>query len=435
MQKKKLLCMILCGSLLVTACTKKQENQEEPESTEPQSKALEISDLTDLDIIADRSQFILAEQDQTYNLETDMSLNGSSADNIASSGETAYFNCKGALIALPKDSEHAFVVCDEEECEHYLVRGTCSSLLAPTNVEVSGLQYYEGNLYYIVSDGGGMALYKSMINGNIRNQYAFLDERKSSLTGYVVEKQWVIHRGYIYFWSEGKGIYRMPLVNAFSTELIMAVPSDEIYPLIIKAYGSYIYFTVLTEFQEEESGYFCRYNIESGQIEEFTDIPGKLDDFVVRDGKIYYSKWSELGIYQYDVQTGENQIFLQEKNADISFYADSDYIYVPQAGSEKIGKAGDSVRILADVYTWDGTFAGTVPIGHEKFVTVGTVDEEKTEVSRRVESDMIGSDDDRIYYQDTVEEGKKLVLTYVNKSEISSDNTPIHNAGEFYLYR
>ena len=156
---------------------------------------------------------------------------------------------------------------------------------------------------------------------------------------------------------------------------------------------------------------------------------------MVRDGKIYYSKWSELGIYQYDIQTGENKIFLQEKNSDFSFCADSDYIYVPQAGSENIGEAGDSAEILADVYTWDGVLTGTVPIGHEKFVTIGAVDEEETQVSRYVEHDMIGSDDDRIYYQSTIEEGKKLVITYVNKSEISADNTPIHNAGEFFLYR
>lgn len=427
-------CILFTNCILLTSCAGKEKEPDEPESTEAESKPLKLQDLTALDIVADRAAFPAAAQDQSYNSETDMDINGSSVDDITESKENIYFNYMNALFMIPKNGDTVEIVCDDPDCKHVLSRTpSCLAALAPSGSK-TGLQYYDGNLFYVVADKAGLALYKSTLNASLKRQFAFLDEKKVSIGGYLADSQWVLHRGYIYFWNEGRGIYRMPLEDTSVTELIMAMPTvtdmleEKIFFPMLKAYGSYVYFT----FPNEEKGYFLRHNIESGQLEQFADLPGNLDNFVVRDGKIYYSVQSENGIYQYDIATGENTLFLQEEHTIFSFLADTDYIYVPQKNSETTGKSGDSVEVLADVYTWSKELVGTVPFGREVFVAGGKTEEEP-QIFSYGELDMIGSGGERIYYKNTAEQGEKtkLIFRYINKSEISEGT--LHEAGEFVI--
>lgn len=416
MRKKRIILiagMASAACILLISCTSGKKKQSGPEHKEAESEPLKLQNLTALDIITDQTQFTPAAQDQSYQPETDIEFGGSSIDNITESAQNIYFNYKNILFTIPKNGTAVSPVCNMPECNHVFSKTTsCFASLMP-NKRNAGLQYYEGGLYYVAADDSGLSLYKSTMDGHLKRKYAFLDEKKASIDGYLSENQWVLHRGYIYFWNEGRGIYRMPISNICVTELIMAMPEmtdasqEKIFSPILKANGSYIYFT----FPNEAKGYFLRYNTESGQLEQLGGLSGNVDNFIAKSEKIYYSIQPENGIYEYDIATGQNALFLPKENTDFPFLADMDYIYVPKKSNETAGKS----EVSADVYTWEKEPAGTIPFGTDG------------------ELDFIGSDENKIYYKksQTQQRGEKVKFCYINKSEIAEGT--LHEAGEFTI--
>ena len=426
MKKTKLLFLLLLASLCLASCKGKQrEEQKETKNAELQTKEAAIKNLTDLEIVIEPSQFAAVTEDQSWSFETDMNQNSVPIQGIAESTETTYINCSDILIAFSKEESCAKVLCDKVNCQHnYTSQTECEANLEYQGLSANGLQYYDGNLYYTIKQGG-IALCKVSSDGKKKMQAALISE---SSTGALYTFPWLIHRGNVYFWNEGKGLYKVPLLNPEQRELIVKEHNelDTSYHKL-KAYGSYLYFMLAGK--GEKKSFFCRYNIESGQIEQFPEIEGILDDFIVRENKIYYKIIGDTKIYQYDAVSEKKEIYFELENGTYSFYADSDYIYLPRVNSE------DSFHYLydvsADVYTWEKEFVGTIPF--EKSVSEGTGQIFYEETFR-----IIGTDSARIYYQKWVVDSTKpdtsvkeeKTINYINKSEISEGGTDMKTALE-----
>jgi len=464
MKKLKLLLIMLCGILYGTitlaSCSGKEE-EKEPESEEvpkdgdirQETQVINLYDFTNLEVIQDCTRFTPVTQEQSYNPETDMNPGCTPASRNADAGSTFYMSSfEGGLFAFWKETASAGIPCDKPGCGHDMktVKGDCQANLHVLDADVSGMQYYNNDLYYTLSDGGAAILYRTSLNREIKLQYAMLLGEK----GYGACKSWLIHRGYIYFYVENDGIYRMSVDNPSDKEMIINMSEDGMSSGQLSAEGSYIYFRV----RNDNAFAAARYNIESGQIEQFVDMEESLYDFFVHNGKIYYTGYLEENleyvVYRYDIATGKNEVFLQEEDRENQtanfnlFHGDSDYIYIrKQAYGKKDyydgGEMSSNISYL--VYTWDGVKAGEI-LNMEG--TDRDWEYEAFKVFHRESTQMAGSDSDRIYYismqydiqiqedgvtQEIVEGTEKTVISYINKSEISAEAAAsIHIAGEIY---
>lgn len=465
-----ILCGILCGMLLLTSCTgKEKEGESETKEAskdgdmEQETKLINLQDFTKLEVVTDCTRFIPAAEDQSYNPETDINPNNDfkerrSSLKSADSGNIFYIsvnetnmstNEKKSLFAFQKETASAGIACDRPDCEHDMsVKGDCQANLYVMDAEISGMQYYNSDFYYTLSDGGATILYKTSSDHEIKSQYVVLLGEK----GYGVCESWLIHREYIYFFVENDGFYRMSIDNPSNKEMIINMSEDTMSSRELWAEGSYIYFRI----QGNHAFAVARYNMETNQIEQFIDINKASDDFMVYDKKIYYMGFleenDECVVYQYDPMTGKNEIFLRgedRKNFDTRFWLlhrDSDYLYIRREvikkGDYYDGYESRDISYLA--YTWDGAVAGEI-MNTENPNSTKVMEPFKTFHNESTE--LIGSDNDRIYYVSTqndtqvqengieelIEGTEKTVISYINKSEISAETAaPIHIAGEIY---
>lgn len=399
-------------------------------------QVLDIRAYTNLEVVTDRTRFTPATQDQSYNPETDMNM----CYSIADIGENVYIAKEdgeletGDLFVFQKGSGTAALACGKSDCEHKIeAGGECEANLRVLDADVGRIQYYKGDLYYSLGDYKASILYKMSINTKTKQKYVSLLGEKESGSG-----GWLIHRGYIYFVSSGDGFYRMPVDNPKQKEQLITLPEDGGIGFL-KASGSYIYFV----FSKREFEAFARYNIESGQIEQFTDMTKQYmtNAFQVNNGKVYFTEKvdSFQTIFCYDISTGEKQAFLpeetQKKNTEFTISsADLDYIYVREAACVWDGQYRREADVRIYAYTWDGVFAGELPLS-TGFSYSGEV--KPFQVFHHESSAEIGSDSDRIYYlgeiYDTqaneygtnsnnyVEGTGKTVISYINKSELSAE--------------
>jgi len=401
-------------------------------------KVLDIRMYTNLEVVTDRAKFIPVVQDQSYNPETDMNRSSSF---VADTGETVYIAKEnGELFAFQKETGTAALACSKSGCEHKIeAGGECEANLCVVNARFGGMQYYKGDLYYALSNWNSSILYKMSVDTKTKQYYTSLLGEKKYGGG-----AWLIHRGYIYFVSAGDGFYRMPVDNPEQKEQLISLPNAGFN---IKAYGSYVYFI----FSNGEFETFARYNIESGQIEQFTDMTkGYIIDFLVNDKKIYFTEISDSfsTVFCYDTSTGKTEPFLPEiakrwEEYSISF-GDLDYLYVIDTAYDidVTHRREKSRRLCA--YTWDGVFAGEV-YSTEVHDTVRKL--KPFDIFHYESFKEVGSDSDRIYFLDEiydtqvdesgaieklVEGTGKTVVSYIDKSELSAEGVDLqrHTAGE-----
>ncbi|MDE7308794.1 MAG: hypothetical protein K2N61_09085 [Lachnospiraceae bacterium] len=485
MKKKKLPVMILCGVFLAICMLfftftffnnyiKKEESQKESESKETsktgdmekEPKMINLSNLTTLEVITDCTKFTPVTQDQSYNFETDMNQNRRSRTGFTDMGDMVYLSLSnGGLFCFYKDTGSADIACDRPDCEHDVktAGGDCQANLHQLDLDICGLQYYKGDLYYTL---GGTMLYKMSLNREIKYKYASLLGEKGFGTS-----DWLIHRGYIYFYSLNDGIYKMPVDNPSYKELIISMPEGISSDTYMKAYGSYLYFTV---YNSKKSSYAAaRYNTESNQIEQFVNVGENLNDIIwddntflnsiiglsnimVHDGKLYYTEgdgytWKSI-IYQYDIASGKNEVFLKGEDKDTNLgliYGDSDYIYIWKNIYEgEDYYSGEEDRSISSyfAYTWDGELAGEILNANEM-----DYNEEPLEIVHCKSQILVGSDSNRIYYlsmewdQQTEEDGnsfneiegsRKVIISYINKAELSAKSPALeHIAGEISVQK
>lgn len=460
-------CIILSGILLVS-CTKKEKEAEnetedilkgwedEFEEEKPEPELLNLNQFTKLDVVTDRTKFVPTAQDQTYNKETDMNLNCFSKTQSmdvrsTDTGSVVYINAMGknSLFAFEKNTCTAGIACNKPDCEHDMkaAKEKCQADLCVMEAKIDGMQYYNGVLYYTLTSGNATILYKTSSDHEIKSQYVMLLGEK----GYGECKNWLIHRGYIYFYVEKDGIYKMSFENPADKELLINVSESSLSVQPFFAEGSYIYFSL---YRNNETT-LARYQTESNQFEQFTDIK-EIRSFFVNNGKIYYTYWdNELGniVYQYDTASGKNEVFLQGediKNFDTTFimlHRDSDYLYIRKQITQKGDYYSEESRpeISYCIYTWDGNLAGKI-WKTESDSNMRIL--EAFKVYHHEQVILAGSDNDRIYYigeeydtqvqengvsEEVLEGTAKIQIFYIDKSEISSDaDAPVHTAGEIY---
>lgn len=437
MKKTKLFPLFLLVSLCLASCKEKQKDDSaKVQNTELKIKTVNIQELTELEIVTDKTQFSAVTNIQSWNFETDMNQNALPMNGLADTGEITYINSSNSLIKFPKSEFVASLACGKSDCQHYITNNQEENAITPVEIACEadlsvgvdvgmGLQYYDGYLYYIIKDGG-IALCRISSDGIFKSQVALLSNKTSDAQNQI---PWLIHRGNVYFWNQEEGICQVSLTNPALKNVIITRQRGADEQPILKAYGSFLYFTLPGA--EKNAWLFCRYNIESGQIEQFSEIRGYLSNFVVREDKIYYQKYNENIVYQYDMSSEKNEIYFELENGDYSFYADLDYICLPKQDSMK-GKDnfnGD-YDILADVYTWDKVYVGVIQLEKE------ASDRQQDEKPISHETIHItGSDSDRIYYQSEVEDdwSKQRVISYINKSELSENGTMMKIAYKYIL--
>lgn len=481
MKKRKLLLMILCVILsnmtVLTSCAGKEketemESKEAPKDGETKQEITPINlhDFTKLEVITDHTQFTPATQDQSYHPETDMNQGCTSerrttdtGSRITDTGSSIYMSwSQGGLFAFQKESATAGIACSKPDCAHDVktVGGDCQANLRVLDAEIGGIQYYNGNFYYTLADGASI-LYKTSLDHEIKSPYVTLLGEK----GHGICSRWMIHRGYIYFYVESDGIYKMSADNPSNKELLIDMSQSEASLNGLFAEGSYLYFTIwgngtLT---------VARYNMETNQIEQLMDTEEVIWGMLVHGGKLYYVSYSEdytQVVYCYDAAAGKKEIFLQaedvflqgenEKNIKVDFWllhGDLDYIYIKEYIYESYETMdyyyydGNEELFQSDLflaYTWDKTAAGEILNTKEYHEN----SHKPFDIFSKEETELVGSDNDRIYYlsrqwdiqvqengilEKVVEGTEKTVISYINKSEISAESAaPVHIAGEIY---
>lgn len=465
MKRRKWLFMILClifsNIILFTFCTKKEteyetESEEVPRAgdNEQEIKLLNFHDFTELEVVTDCAKFTAVTQDQSYCFETDMNPSCIPEKRITDAENIVYMSqAESGLFAFQKETASADIACNKPDCKHDVntIGGECQANLRVLNAEIGGIQYYSGDFYYTLADGASI-LYKMSSNHEIKSSYTtLLGKKESGRCG-----GWLIHRGYIYFYVEKDGLYRMPVDNPLNKELLIHTSKSGISLKYLFAEGSYVYFAILENYPSFAAG---RYNIETNQIEQFMGMERPDTNMLVHDGKIYYMGYSEESegevIYQYDVAEEKNKIFFQredDKNLTTDFWllhADSDYIYIRKHvyGRTDDYYNGNQELFESDsylAYTWDGAAVGEI-LNTEKYYDNSY---NPLDIFSREKAELVGSDSDRIYYlskkwdvqvqengilEKVVEGTEKSVISYINKSEISAQApAPVHIAGEIY---
>lgn len=423
----------------------KHTNIHSKEVEEEDVYVMDIRTYTNLEVITDRLKFTSVTQDQNYNPETDSSAYFSGLGELSMTvdiGDTVYIARKeGDLFAFQKETNTAKISCGKSDCKHKIEEeGECEANLRVVDADVSGLQYYKGNLYYTLSTYNSSLLYKMSVNMKKKQYYiSLLGENEYGAGG------WLIHRGYIYFYSSGDGFYRMPVDNPKQKEKLITLMDSSIQ---IQADGSYIYFVICGKGAQA----VARYNIESEQIEQFTDITKKrINKFLINNGKIYFVERPNGTIFSYDVNTGKKESFLSEKTGEqITNYsivsADFDYIYVEErvySITDSINSPDTEKRVC--VYTWDGIFAGAI----SSFSKIGGIVKtlKPLQVFHNESSIWAGNDNERIYFIEEAYDTQcdengynekfvagtgKRTISYINKSELSVDGEvpPKHIAYE-----
>ena len=429
--KQKFLLLLLLVSLCLTSCREKQDNDvTENDNAKQNVHTVDIRGLTKLDIVTDNTSFSADAEEQSWHFETDMNQNSLPLSGIADSGENTYINCLNSLIKFPKNAYTASIMCEKADCLHIIDSLENKNSITPADIACEadlsigenfgmGLQYYDGYLYYIIKDGG-IGLCRISSDGRFKSQIMLLADNASGNPEQNIP--WLIHRGNVYFWNYKEGVCRVSLLNPKSRDVIMIRQegSDELP--ILKAYGSFLYFVLPGA--KEDVWLFCRYNAESEQIEQFTEINGRLTDFIVKDNKIYYQKYNEALIYQYDIDAGKNEVYFELESKENSFYADADYIYIPHADS--MGGNDESFNVMADVYTWDKVYVGIIQMKKK-------IKDKSSGSSESIY--IVGSDEDRIFYQREIDSGrqKRQIISYINKSEISENGAIMNIAYEYYI--
>lgn len=197
-----------------------------------------------------------------------------------------------------------------------------------------------------------------------------LQQYADKIGSYSIYQDWIIHRGYIYYYYAFGGtstedsfylngshyIYRKSLSGGEIEPIMKMDLSEGAESCLMRGYGSYVYFNIPQA--GKQGGILYRYNTESDEVECLLDIGSDICDYSIHDGKLYYQTESECNvIYEYDFENGSNQCFLNANqtygNCYARFFADNDSIYLYHKPNE------NTFDKIYEVYTWEKEFITT----------------------------------------------------------------------------
>ncbi len=388
MKRIKVISLLLILIILFVGCEKKEE---EKKLVSIADNGIETSKKPEgVNVITDVKDFVKANDDQQYNIETDASLTVRSEYGIAESEEAYYFVELDKLYFYEKETGKYRIACNKPDCAHTTSNEKCNADIHTNNYNT--IQYYEGFIYYVVKEANEFNLYKKSVEEGITEKvFNIQSVEQKAQTNSNMQICWVIHRGYIYYVGQfGSGItedtYYLNNSNCFSRiklegdskpEILMPLPAEAMlvnpYLTKIQASGSYVYY--LSPYYNEKArdlvSSIYRYNAEANHIEVIDIGEVSMLNCMVSGENVYYKKLDLSNkLYAYNVNTNESTEFVsEEEGQDISSLLpykdgviiadDKDYCYgkdgvlkgvIPECKSENVEKSlnlgGDDEKIF-----------------------------------------------------------------------------------------
>lgn len=412
--KKQITFLLFMFVITVCSACGKQENGKESDLNSVAVNGVGKEDLPQgKTIVYNETDCRAVQLDQSYNQETDSNNTIVTSQGVAGAGNSTYALLDRYLFYLEKNSKNGGLVCYRSDCMH-------NSTDCPSYIFGTGLTYYKGNLYTVISETNPV-LQKISLDGSTREDVLNLLPREFEKTAdnSTVSYDWIIHRGYIYYcYQIGNGftedsyylngsncIYRKSLDGGEAEAIIPQKLLSAARLCQMKGYGSYVYFNIPGE--KKSGGCLYRYNTESDQVECILDVGNDVVSYVISEDVLYYQNEAEPNIiYEYHFDTNERMEFL--RGDDMlgayypTFYADEEYIYMNHKPN------ADTFDKVLEIHTWDGEYIGKIELGED--YVIGGMDRERIYLVKILD----GTEN---YFQ---------IICYIEKEELLKGQYHIH---------
>lgn len=264
-------------------------------------------------------------QNTEYNAETDCQFFWDEITDIASVGNGYYINYDGFLYYMSKDDMEPVPVCSNAGCNHKTEE--CDAYLG----EATYIRYYEGYLYYVISDYDKQLLYRRSLDGSSA-------EKICKMFSSDIVPKICVHRGYAYYslytGESDVSLYRVALKAGAEPEELYNYKGYDADLQKIRGYGDGVMFIECSSVDKDYTEFefnICYYDSKEDAVKSV--LRNVRGDYAVADDKIYYTMSD--GIHCYDVASGTDGLFF-ELNEFVFLSYDGKYLYADNMYNQNI---------------------------------------------------------------------------------------------------
>ena len=299
-------------------------------------------------------------------------INYSYTQQIASTTKGFYFGYNfDQIMFMDRKSKKVIPLCSKPECNHENYK-TCNSFIS--NMK-SGIQYYEGKLYYISkNEEHQLALFRVDEAGNNKEEVTTLVQSFQG-EGESVAFRIINNHIYIEFFKDVPGDEGYMQTTLYQKKLTSKEDLIKVYDAknpgekvnLPQVYKNKVYFnTSFYQSVEDELmiyGELYAYDTNNNTLELLLeDIDG---DVIIKGDSLFYSNHrGQLGKVNLDTLEQEIVVTMKEEDKFFDFYVDDQYIYVdncPITMSTYVG--GATVRKIM-IFDYMGNLVDTIyPVG------------------------------------------------------------------------
>ena len=298
--------------------------------------------------LADNSVFTIGEDDQPfYTSRTAIKL---------SNGEGYYFWHINRLYYYDKITKSCVIVCSKPDCEHkdYELNGennSCNAYLPSDEYYFEkGYAYYNGSIYVLgqsSKDEYTVSLNRISSDGAVREEICEM----FTISDWNDIGEFTVHRGYAFCslrTSENTSSFYSVNISDKSVSIVCEIKgyAAEIDRMV--GYGKYMYFSKsYAEDKELENwnGKICRFDIETGKIDELLN---NLGYFCVLNDNVYYINYGKYKkIYVYNTKDKTTSELADTPGDSKIILTDGENLYISNFDNETIEKKNIKIFIMS----------------------------------------------------------------------------------------
>ena len=283
---KKYLIIAIFALILMCGCSKEK-----------------VSDSIDKDVTS-----LKKFKNATYNADTDYQSFLSEYSDVVLVDNGYYASYDGFLYYIDKAAINKTFVCSNPNCMHNNV--DCDAYLG----DASSLQYYNGNLYYVVYEGNKAVVCSRTLDSSVISEICSIDSTD-------VIPLISVHRGYAFYalfdGNDSCSLFRVKLESKAVPEKIYTCRGFDSQIYKINGYGDGVLFVNSIALDEEYNSFNFRilyYDIDENAVKSVAEDAG--GSYAVSDDRVYY--WKKDAVYCYT----------PDKNETTAFYKTDEPVFV-----------------------------------------------------------------------------------------------------------
>ncbi len=240
-------------------------------------------------------------QNTEYNAGTDYQFFWNENADIVTVQDGYYINYMGFLYYMDKENAEVIPVCSNIDCNHKTEE--CDAYLG----DATYIQYYDGYIYYVLSDSRTYFLYRKLLDGSSA-------EKVCKLFSGDIWPKICVHRGYAYYsiYTGGNdtSLYRVALEVGAEPEKLYNYSGYDADLQKIRGYGDGVLFIECCSLDKDYTEFsfnICYYDSNEDAVKSV--LKNVRGDYAVVEDKIYYTMSD--GVHCYDVSTGMDELFFE----------------------------------------------------------------------------------------------------------------------------